>query len=199
MKTIWLVRHGETLFNIEEKLQGMSDSPLTESGLKQIELVSNFLASRPIEAIFSSDLLRAEFTANRIASRHAHIPVITNSKLRERSFGIYEGKPYTEYRAYAAERHKELDFSVPEGESLLEVCSRAQNALDHINTHDFKECVVVAHGSFNRCFLGVASGCPSHEWIEFKQRNCCVNQLIQNSDGLFRIEILNHSEHLDFR
>jgi len=90
--TFYIVRHGQTEWNVNGIIQGRHDSPLTEEGLKQIEEVAQEFKDLQFAAAFSSDLLRAKRTAEIIALEH-NLAVVTTKKIRERDFGIYDGKP----------------------------------------------------------------------------------------------------------
>ncbi len=198
-RTLWLVRHGETQFNVEGKLQGMSDSPLTEAGLQQIGKLAERLSENTLDLIFCSDLLRAKTTAEIVASRHNDLKPIILSELRERSFGIYEGTSFNRYRDEIGDKHFQPDYVVQDGESLLMARQRAQKALSIILSHQFDQALVVAHGSFNRCFMAAACNSPDLEWVRYQQGNCCVNQLTEDGNGYFRIDVLNCCNHLDIR
>lgn len=90
--TFYIVRHGQTQWNVDGIIQGRHDSPLTEEGLRQIGEVAQEFKHVRFAAAFSSDLLRAKRTAEIIALEH-NLAVVTTKKIRERDFGIYDGKP----------------------------------------------------------------------------------------------------------
>ena len=89
---LFVIRHGETEWNVQRRLQGQSDSPLTENGIEQAKKAASELKYIPFELAFSSDLLRAKRTAEIIAIEH-NLTVTATKMLRERSFGKYEGQP----------------------------------------------------------------------------------------------------------
>ena len=90
--TIIFVRHGETAWNLELRYQGQGDSPLSEQGVAQAKRVGDFLSRRKIAAVYTSDLGRAVFTAETIAQHHGLKP-IADQRLREMTFGVWEGNP----------------------------------------------------------------------------------------------------------
>ncbi|MBI3379858.1 histidine phosphatase family protein, partial [Candidatus Gottesmanbacteria bacterium] len=90
--TFYIVRHGETQWNVDRKIQGHRNSPLTEEGLKQIKEIAKELRKIKFHTVFSSDLLRAKRTAEVVALEH-NLAVHTTKLLRERRYGKYEGKP----------------------------------------------------------------------------------------------------------
>jgi 2,3-bisphosphoglycerate-dependent phosphoglycerate mutase len=95
--TIYVIRHGETEWNIAQKMQGQHDSPLTPAGIEQAKQRAKTLAHINFAEIFSSDLLRAKRTAEIIALEH-QITVKTSQLIRERNFGKYEGIEISAYR-----------------------------------------------------------------------------------------------------
>jgi len=94
---IYLIRHGQTQANTTGILQGQEDSPLTDEGIKEIKNRAKELKKINFSAFYSSDTLRAKRTAELIAAEHKLI-VSTTELIRERHFGNYEGKHYTEYQ-----------------------------------------------------------------------------------------------------
>jgi len=116
-----VVRHGETRWNIENRYQGHGDSPLTETGLAQAAALGRRLSQVPFDALVSSDLERARTTAARIAAFTGHLPQ-TDSRLRERNFGILEGLTIDAILARHAKVYDSLqtgdpDYRPPQGES----------------------------------------------------------------------------------
>ncbi len=96
--TFYIVRHGLTEWNKAKKIQGLSDIPLAEEGVKQAQERALTLKHIPFAAVFSSDLIRAKQTAEILAADH-NLIVKTNQLLREKSFNQYEGKQVDEFRA----------------------------------------------------------------------------------------------------
>ena len=88
--TLLLVRHGETAWNAEHRIQGHLDIPLSPSGIQQAARLAKRLAGTPIDAIYSSELVRAWLTAEPLAAC-VGVPIVAETRLRERSFGIFEG------------------------------------------------------------------------------------------------------------
>lgn len=91
--TFYIVRHGETEYNIKRRLSGHSDSPLTENGIHQAKKTGKRLKNIHFDIVFSSDLLRAKKTAE-IIMLEKKLAIKVTALLRERNFGSYEGKPY---------------------------------------------------------------------------------------------------------
>ncbi|MFH0873933.1 MAG: histidine phosphatase family protein [Candidatus Komeilibacteria bacterium] len=105
--TFYLIRHGQTEHNVKNITQGHSDSPLTAEGIRQAIELGQRLKSVKFDAVFSSDLLRAKRTAELITLER-HLEVKTRHLLRERSYGRFEGKDWTEYHLLAQEMIKKM-------------------------------------------------------------------------------------------
>ena len=118
---IILVRHGETLWNLEGRRQGQADSPLTPLGIAQAQAIAERLADEPVDALYSSDLTRALVTAGHVGAA-CGLPVIADARLREKSFGVLEGLQYAEVQAKYPEvsaqvERKSPDYVPPGGEA----------------------------------------------------------------------------------
>lgn len=148
---LWLVRHGQTDWNLEGRYQGQADPPLNAAGWQQARALPAALAGASLSAIYSSDLLRARQTAGVIAAALS-LPVQQDARLREARLGDWEGMLFTDIRArYSAEWQARQDDPLharpPGGENLLEVSARAWAAADDIaRQHSGGDVVVVAHG-----------------------------------------------------
>ena len=129
MTEILLVRHGETLWNQQGRMQGHHDSPLTPTGLHQARRLGRRLAQVEFAALYSSDLGRAHQTARCIADHTGH-DIIADRGLRERSFGIFEGLTNAEIKTKFPEEYelfaKRLpDYVMADGESAARFMQRA--------------------------------------------------------------------------
>jgi probable phosphoglycerate mutase len=148
---ICLVRHGETTWNAEGRVQGQTDIPLSAVGHAQARAAAAILARHDFSAIYSSDLLRVRQTAEPAAQRLA-LPVVLDPQLRERHYGIFECLLYTEVRSrfpehYARFRDKDPEFDFDTGESLRAFFDRALGALRRIaSTHPAEQVLVFTHG-----------------------------------------------------
>ena len=114
MTILWMVRHGETAWNAEGRVQGQTDVPLNEAGFAQARAVAAALSGERFSAIYSSDLLRVTQTAEPCAQALA-LPVRLDARLRERHYGMFETLTYAEAKVlhpadYARFRAKELDY-----------------------------------------------------------------------------------------
>jgi broad specificity phosphatase PhoE len=164
--TEWIfVRHGATEWNRDGRYQGHSDSPLSEEGLAQSHEVAGALANRAIEAIYSSDLQRARFTADVIARPH-NLPVHLDERLREISLGEWEGMQVEEIAAkypdaWRAIQQDPVHARAPFGESVDEVAQRALACLRSLAArHPSGPIVVVSHGLTLSCVQCLIDGIP---------------------------------------
>ena len=148
---ICLVRHGETAWNAEGRVQGQTDIPLSAVGHAQARAAASILARHDFSAIYSSDLLRVRQTAEPAAQRLA-LPVMLEPHLRERHYGIFECLLYTEVRErfpehYARFRDKDPEFDFGTGESLRAFFDRALGAMGRIaEAHRGEQVLVFTHG-----------------------------------------------------
>jgi probable phosphoglycerate mutase len=149
--TLLLIRHGETAWNAEHRIQGRLDVPLSMPGVWQSGRLAERLGSETIDAVISSDLARAWMTGVPLADARG-LPMVPEPRLRERVFGIFEGKTLDEIAAahpqeFAAWRARDVDWRMPGGESGTEFIGRVLDAMHEIAaTYDGKTIAVITHG-----------------------------------------------------
>ena len=147
MTTLLLVRHGETDWNAEGRLQGLTDRPLSDFGRRQAQQLAEELSGEELEAIYSSDLTRARETAEVVGERLG-LPVVLDPDLREKDWGTWEGLT-------AVERDR-VEFV---GESTQAHQERILGALRRIaERHPAGRVLVVTHGGSMRRVQTVALG-----------------------------------------
>ncbi|XP_067860977.1 probable fructose-2,6-bisphosphatase TIGAR A [Heptranchias perlo] len=134
---ITLVRHGETKYNKAKLLQGQGvDEPLSEIGSKQATAAGKFLSEIKFTHVFSSDLQRAKQTASAIVLKNScghKLEIICDPRLRERKYGIVEGKPRSELKALAKAAGQKCPYFTPPGaETVEEVQARAKEFLNYL-------------------------------------------------------------------
>jgi broad specificity phosphatase PhoE len=149
MTELVLARHGQTAWNVVEVFRGRSDVDLDETGLKQAELLAEYLRERKIEAVYSSPLKRALKTARAIASRHK-LEVITTQGLNDLKFGEWEGLPVTEVREKYATLFTEWIekphlVEIPGGERLDDVTRRVLAFVNDVIKRHKGTVVLVSH------------------------------------------------------
>ena len=169
MTTLLLVRHGETDWNAEGKLQGHTDRPLNDYGRRQARALAERLAGEEIEAVYASDLSRARETAE-ILGAQLGLPVAVDPDLREKNWGNWEG--------LTADERLRIEY---EGESSEDHRSRTLRAVERIvERHPAGRVVVVTHGGSLRRLQAAVAGVASPV-IE----NCAV-WAVAHEDGTFR-------------
>jgi probable phosphoglycerate mutase len=149
--TLIVIRHGETLWNRDRRMQGTTDTPLSDVGRIQAQALGRRLAKHGFSALYSSDLSRARDTAQAIAE-HTGRDVVVDPRLQERRFGIFEGLLAEEIKSRYPEEHarfasRDQDYEVPGGESARGFNERCLGCLSEIaGRHRGEEVVVVTHG-----------------------------------------------------
>lgn len=191
--TILLIRHGETAWNAEKRLQGHIDIALNAEGERQAALLGGALATEPIDHIISSDLQRARQTAEAIA-RARGMQVDIDPALRERCYGGFEGLLYSEIAArfpleFAAWQARDVDGVLPpganRGESFRQFFARAIGAITaHATTHPGKTIALVAHGGVLECAYRAALGLSLETPRDFKVLNASVNRFVVEQGSL---------------
>jgi broad specificity phosphatase PhoE len=164
--TLHLIRHGETDWNRDGRIQGQSDPPLSARGREQARALAETLGVRPIGALWSSDLRRAVETAEPLAARLG-LEVRVSSALRERDFGVNEGRVAAEVAAelgtVAGTAWHGPDDRHPDGESLRELYERVAAFLDELLADPpAEEIALVTSGGPIR----MASACLAREPVE---------------------------------
>ena len=201
---LYLIRHGATDNNRARppRLQGRRTDPaLSDEGRKQAEAVATLLAGQPIDAVYSSPLLRARQTAEPIARPHG-LSVETVDDLVEVDVGLWEGQPWDQieqidpeaYRLFAADAsvHPYLG-----GENLTTVQNRAVPALQHLMAANLgRQIVAVAHNCVNRTYLASLLNLPLPNYRSIPQDNCGVN-LIRYRKDRTKLVTLNLIGHLE--
>lgn len=183
------IRHGETAWNVDTRLQGHLDIALNAKGLWQADQVARALAGEAIEAIYTSDLLRAWHTARAIA-QSTEAPLVARQDLRERCFGSFEGKTYAELEAQWPEaslrwRKREPDWAPPGGESLLALRQRINRTVAALaRQHLDGQIVLVAHGGVMDVLYRLATGQDLQAPRTWQLGNAAINRLLWTADGL---------------
>lgn len=154
MTTIFLVRHGETVDNARQIMQGQTQGELNEVGRQQAQQVAERLSTEAIDAVVASDLRRAIQTAEVIAKSHG-LPVVTTPLLRERDWGSFTGRFIPDLRG------ETWPDDIESEEALLK---RAQEFLQKMTaTYEGKRVVAVGHGIINKAILAVYASCSMKE------------------------------------
>lgn len=192
MAELILVRHGVTAWNKVRRFQGRIDIPLDDEGREQAARAGLRLAREPVDAVYSSDLGRARQTAEAIASALS-LPLRTDSGLRERNYGWFEGRTHDEIRrddpaAYDRWQARDPDFALPGGgESLATFHQRVQATLETMaQRHRGERVVAVTHGGVLDCAYRIASGLPISAPRGHDLLNASLNRIAWDDTG-FRV------------
>ncbi|MCL5058679.1 MAG: histidine phosphatase family protein [Actinobacteria bacterium] len=199
---VYLIRHGETIWNSQMKLQGHADIPLSERGLRQAAALAERLASRRMAAIYCSDLGRAVETARQVAAPHS-LEVIPLRDLREMNFGEWEGLTFREITEKYGDMAMKwwsapLSIKVPGGEGLTELTARVVPAVrDIVERHSGDDSVaVVCHGGPVRCLVGTVLKMDLNNQWRIRQDNAALNILDFSDWDSGIVALLNDRSHL---
>lgn len=199
MAEIILVRHGETEWNIKEIFRGRTDIELNETGLRQAELLAEYLSSIKIEAIYSSPLKRALNTAQAIA-RHHKLKVETAPGLIDFDYGEWQGLPHQEVKdkykeLYAQWLNKPHLVKTPGGESLDGVRERALKVVQTAVAKHAGYVVLVSHRVVNKVLICALLGLDDSHFWNIRQDNCGITTFI-HENGRFILTKHNDTSFL---
>jgi broad specificity phosphatase PhoE len=199
------VRHGETEWNAARRVQGHTNSALSDRGRRQAEAVAARLSRYPVQAIYSSDLYRALDTAAPIAAALG-LTVQSSPELREKSYGRWEGLTESEIKAADPEgwRHyhveRQLDYAVPGGETWNEVQKRIVTVL-HRLLRDYPKpddsVLIVGHGGSLRPLILDALQAPLTTLLRLRLNNASLSALEYQPERGGRVVFLNDTSHLE--
>ena len=206
MKTLYIVRHGETEWNKIGRYQGITNVPLNENGIAQAKACGNALKNVHFDRILSSDLSRALVTAETIRGNR-QLEIKTDERLREINFGDWEKLLFTEieerWPGLIDQMYRRPDIvKVPNGESFQEVQDRAWSAVsDFLNENNEDETILITcHGGTIRTILcKLLDISISHCW-NFSQGNTAINRVFYNGMGELDhniLNLLNDTAHVD--
>lgn len=179
---LYIIRHGETDWNVEKKLQGQSDTELNAYGVELAQVTAKALKDVRFDHIFSSPLRRAYHTAQIIRGER-DMEIVTDDRLKEICFGVNEGVP-------AAEISEDFHwfFDAPEtyrpaqgGETYEQLCERSRDFIDNVivplsEKEPDGRAVIVAHGALNKSIMIYLKHLEiKNMWDGVFQHNCCVN------------------------
>lgn len=197
MSLLTLIRHGETTWNAERRVQGQLESPLSTRGVEQAAALAARIRQEKFEALYASDLSRAYDTALKIAIASS-MEVRIDERLRERHYGVFQGLTWDEIKDrypedYARYKSRFPGMTIPGGESVEDFGTRVLEVLGEIAMRH-GHAVVVAHGGLvdvvYRRAMGIAAGLPR----DYPFPNASVNRF--GFDGSWRVEAFGDIGHL---
>ena len=198
---IFALRHGETAWNVAQRIQGQLDVPLNERGREQAARLAQALQGEGLAAIHSSDLQRAAATAQALADA-CGLPVKHDAALRERAFGRFEGETYTDIEARWPEdalrwRKRDVDFAPGGGETLRDFSDRCVSTITRLaHAHRGEAIAVVAHGGVLDCLYRASAGLGLDAPRTWQLGNAVINRVLFNGEGFVVIGWNDHG-HLE--
>jgi len=206
MLQVYLVRHGETEWNAARRIQGQSDSPLTEKGIFQAQQVAERVRSEGITHVIASDLGRTKHTAEIIADA-CGCQVVTEPRLRELHMGVLEARNIDSLTAEEEVWRKQMVDGtprgrIPEGETMSELAARMREALNNcLSLPAGSKPLLVSHGIALGCLISTILGLPAYAERRLRLRNCSISRVdYQQSDWLasgWIVETAGDISHLD--
>lgn len=202
MTTLLLIRHGQSHSNLEGKFAGFTDTPLTETGLRQAERTAAFIAQNyKVHAVYASDLQRAHVTGATVAAA-LKLPVHPQPQLREIFAGSWEGNFYADLAnahspAYETWLHDIGNCQCPGGESVAQLSRRVYDAVRAIaEEHDGKTVAIATHATPIRTLLCRMEGKMLSEmkdvpWVT----NASVTE-VHYKDGSWTLAKISQDAHL---
>ena len=195
------IRHGETDWNVDGRIQGQLDVALNAMGRWQVHRLALAVADEGIAAVYASDLLRAFETAQAVA-RGCGQAVVTDAGLRERSFGVFEGLSFAEVRQRWPEqserwRRRDAEFGPPGGETLNRFYERSIAAATRLAArHPGQTIALVSHGGVMDCLYRAASRVALDAPRSWQLGNAGINRLLYTPQG-FTLVGWSDTYHLD--
>ena len=206
MLQVYLVRHGETQWNAERRIQGQSDSPLTAKGEQQAQQVAERAKALGITHVIASDLGRTQRTAEIIAD-YCECEISLDARLRELDMGVLEQRPIDSLTEEEEQWRRQLvngtsDGRIPEGESMQELSDRMHAVLATcLELPEGSRPLLVSHGMALGCLVSTILGLPAWAERRLRLRNCSISRIdYQQSPWLasgWVVETAGDVSHLD--
>ncbi len=200
MAKLLLVRHGETEWNKEGLFQGQSNIDLNEKGVKQAEMLREYLNREKIDTIYCSDLKRAITTAQIIAMGR-NLNLVPCSELREMNFGSLEGRNITECLEEPANANwwngRDPNYPPPGGESVEQLTSRVCQFIKKINLFSEETLMIVSHGGTVRSLICVLLEVDTKCWWQFQVGHTSLSIIRTTPQRGAVLSLLNNTSHLE--
>lgn len=200
--TFCLIRHGETAWNAERRIQGQLDIPLNANGEAQALATAAALHGQAFDAAFCSDLTRAHATA-RATTERLGMALTPDPQLRERHYGLFQGLTYAEAEQrhpqdFARHSARDPGYAFPQGgESLITFDARIRAAIERIaRAHAGGRVLIVTHGGVLDILHRLATGKPLAQPRDFALPNAALNWIALEATGWRMIEWADQ-RHLD--
>jgi probable phosphoglycerate mutase len=201
LKKIYLLRHGQTDYNLQGVVQGSGiDAPINDTGWAQADAFFCTYRDIPFDQLYHSALIRTQQSIQGFID--LGIPVTSLSELNEISWGEYEGTPMTpeegEYYRMMLQQWQDgnLDYAIAGGESPNSVAERLHRAIQQIIHVQGTTILVCMHGRAMRIFLSLICNTPLEDMDQYEHGNLCLYLLQQQEEGDFILLKQNDQEHL---
>ncbi len=197
---LYIIRHGETEWNLKRIIQGHADSPLTDSGRAQAMAIATRLQGLEFNTLYSSDLGRAVSTAQYISDKCGH-PIFTDERLRELNYGVFEGLNEAEAaRRFPKEfkflKNRDPEYIIPGGESYNQFSARAISCLEELmDKHKGEQIMVITHGGILSRLFRHALNLPVVGPYNFRISNAALNAFFF-ANRRWQLEIWGDISHL---
>ena len=187
---IYFVRHGETIWNKEKRIQGQSDIPLNEYGIELAHITADAIEDIPFDIVFSSPLIRAKETAE-ILVKNKNLIIHEDDRLREMSFGEGEGESLPQIHSHPEMKlhnfiHNPGEYIPPiGGETFEELYERCKSFIDEVilpAEKKYDTMLIVGHGALIRGFIHNITNRPSKDFWIVTHKNCAVT-IVDCIDG----------------
>ena len=194
---LYLIRHGESEGNVQGVIQGQTESDLTSMGQDQAAALAQRLRTEHFDAIYCSDLTRARATLAFITAGRT-VPVIFLPELREKAFGLFEGRKFDLYlKVFEASGRGLAEFCVPGGESFLDLKQRTDRLLETLlRKHGDETVLLCTHGGTIRSFLTTLLGLSFEQAVPYSVDNTSLWAFEINALGRASVVVLNDTRHL---
>lgn len=201
MTTWWLIRHGETDFNLNGRFQGSIDELLNETGQTQAASLIPRLKEMNFDAIYASDLTRVKQTAH-FALNGESDSIAYDARLREMDFGKWEGLKWEEIREQYPEEFaiwtQDREQNPHGGERVSDIAQRVSAFMDELREQyqDEEQILIFAHGGTIAIILTLLFEIDTSKWWQFRLQNCSLNEVIFFKHG-FVLNRLNDNQHIN--
>lgn len=195
LEHVILLRHGETDWNFQRRMQGHRDVELNERGRRQALDAAPSVAALQPDAVVSSDLARARDTAE-VVARLAGLPMTTDPRLRETSMGLWEGLTREDVIAgwpgdWDRWRTTSTDASPPGGETRLQVAARAHEVVRELDSGAVQRALLVSHGGLIVGLTGLLLALPDTAWATLIGIGNCHWVVLHRYAGAWRLHSYN--------
>ena len=201
IKKIIMVRHGETKWNTENRIQGQANTPLTELGIKQAQQTGKALQKENISEIYSSDLGRAMQTA-KVINKYLNLSITKKEELRERNYGVLQGISFDELDdKFPVIRlnmnSRDPNYVIPGGESIFQFSQRVSTCINSIIANsNASNLLLVVHGGVLERFFHTVVGLPLDFKRSFSLSNSSINKF-SYVNGMWQLDSWGITNHLN--